>query len=329
MASSASSFSTHDPACDNCRWKKIRCDRGRPRCGNRRRACVPCVFSAREKKGLPDKKGKAVNDVEDRLIRLENSMDRLSRAMESRLPPAAGTTSSPASLSGPAILETLDSITPIKTGYECPEFPLHFNPLKISLHGQRFLYGSISPVTQCFGIYECLSRSRPDYPCSKASNDDLTRLKGLCRMLTYDKLTNVDFKSDFLQLPHQQRLEASVELYLAHSSFPELFFHPNVLRSQISNLCLDAFSLDDIAVRLCFIFILMQTDMWHPNISTDSPSSTSTDAEHVRDLPTLFLMIAKAAMARGAMQKCCTTDIQALIAIVLPQSFPNLKIKKG
>ncbi|KAF2438002.1 hypothetical protein P171DRAFT_477886 [Karstenula rhodostoma CBS 690.94] len=317
MASSARSFSTYDPACDNCRWKKIRCDRARPRCGNCRRACVTCVFSAREKKGLPERKDKSVNDVDDRLIRLENTMDRLSRVMETRLPPPASTTSSPTSLSGPVNLETLDSVGPIKTGYECPEFPTHFNPLKISLHGQRFLYGPISPVTQCFGIHECLSRSRPDYPYSKDFNDNLTRLKGLCHILTHDKSTYVDFKSDFLQLPHQQRLEASVELFLAQSSFPELFFHPNILRSQISNLRHDAFSPNDIAVRLCLVYILMQTNTWNPTISTDSYSSTWTDADYVRDLPTLFLLVAKAAMAKGFMQKCCTADIQALIAIAL------------
>ncbi|PVH92502.1 hypothetical protein DM02DRAFT_699514 [Periconia macrospinosa] len=309
MASSASSFPTHDPACDNCRQKKIRCDRGRPRCGNCRRACVACNFSGREKRGTSTRKRESTSDVEDRLMRLENSMYRISKAVETRLPPLVGTTS-PLMTSLPLPTANpipFDSVAPINTGYQYPEFPAHFDPLQISLYGQRFFYGSISVVTQCFGIHECLSKARPDYQYLQAFEDNLTKLKSLCRMLTYQGPVDVDFGSNLLKLPHQKRVEAAVELFLGQSSFPEIFFHPQILRSQISNLSSHNNS---------------STNMWHPTIPTDSSSSSSSPSSRIeakdgRDLPTLFLLAAKSALAEGAMRKCRMVDIQALIAMTL------------
>ena len=43
-------FSTHDPACDHCRAKKIRCDRDEPKCGACRRDDTACDFSDRGKR---------------------------------------------------------------------------------------------------------------------------------------------------------------------------------------------------------------------------------------------------------------------------------------
>lgn len=325
MASSARSLFTNDPACDNCRWKKIKCDRGRPRCGNCRRACVPCVFSAREKKDVPERNGKSIIDVDDRLIRLENNLDRLSRVIETRFPPPATPPSWPTTLSIPTDQDTIDSVESKIPLQESPEFPAHFNPLKISVQGQRFVYAPISPVTQCFGIHECLSRSGPDHSHLKDFNDPLARLKDICQIFTHDRPTHLEFKLEFLQLPHQQRLEASVEQFLAQSSFPELFVHPNILRFQISSLRHDALTPDDVAIRICLIYVLMQTNMWNPTIATEPSSSTWTTTEHDLDLPTLFLRIATVAMEKGPMQKCCIASIQALIAVVLPQHSPSLK----
>lgn len=43
-------FSTHDPACDHCRAKKVRCDRDEPKCGACRRDGIACDFSDRGKR---------------------------------------------------------------------------------------------------------------------------------------------------------------------------------------------------------------------------------------------------------------------------------------
>lgn len=47
---SPAAFTTHDPACERCRAKKIRCGRERPTCNNCRRDGVICDFSNRAKR---------------------------------------------------------------------------------------------------------------------------------------------------------------------------------------------------------------------------------------------------------------------------------------
>lgn len=43
-------YSTHDPACDACRFKKVKCDRETPTCLNCHRSDLRCVYSDRGKR---------------------------------------------------------------------------------------------------------------------------------------------------------------------------------------------------------------------------------------------------------------------------------------
>ncbi|KAI0129920.1 hypothetical protein BJ170DRAFT_292382 [Xylariales sp. AK1849] len=80
--SSTLPFTTHDPACDRCRTKKIRCDRGRPSCEGCRREQISCKFSARENRVLElptQEQDQDQDDLTARLVFLENSILDLSR----------------------------------------------------------------------------------------------------------------------------------------------------------------------------------------------------------------------------------------------------------
>jgi Fungal Zn(2)-Cys(6) binuclear cluster domain len=49
-ASPRGQTSLHEPACDQCRIRKVRCNREHPKCSNCKKAKVPCGFSSRGKR---------------------------------------------------------------------------------------------------------------------------------------------------------------------------------------------------------------------------------------------------------------------------------------
>ncbi|OCL12672.1 hypothetical protein AOQ84DRAFT_311826 [Glonium stellatum] len=75
--------SLHEPACDQCRIRKVRCNREHPKCSNCKKAKVPCGFSSRGKRVNHTKQ--LVNDVEvlgKRLDKIEGAMMRCLSAVE-------------------------------------------------------------------------------------------------------------------------------------------------------------------------------------------------------------------------------------------------------
>ncbi|EAW08500.1 Zn(II)2Cys6 transcription factor domain-containing protein [Aspergillus clavatus NRRL 1] len=71
-------WSTHDPACDQCRSKKQRCERQRPVCSNCKRLNLVCDYSGRGKK--PNQNTELIRrlrQAESRINSLETSLSRI------------------------------------------------------------------------------------------------------------------------------------------------------------------------------------------------------------------------------------------------------------
>ncbi|KOC13248.1 C6 transcription factor [Aspergillus flavus AF70] len=78
---------TSSPACNQCRTRKIRCDRQQPKCSNCRRADVECDFATTPKR--VDRTKQLLNDfsgVVARLDRVDNSLAKLSEQLQQQQP---------------------------------------------------------------------------------------------------------------------------------------------------------------------------------------------------------------------------------------------------
>ncbi|KUJ21668.1 uncharacterized protein LY89DRAFT_664845 [Mollisia scopiformis] len=74
-------FTTHDPACDRCRAKKIRCDRVRPKCKTCKRDETQCKFSNKEPKSI-QASTVAQEDIERRLGSVEDHLVEVVRTIK-------------------------------------------------------------------------------------------------------------------------------------------------------------------------------------------------------------------------------------------------------
>ncbi|GLA07678.1 hypothetical protein AnigIFM60653_008916 [Aspergillus niger] len=297
-------FSTHDPACDHCRWKKIRCDRARPRCGACRRACVACEYTSRDRKVVApgsinsaDEGG--ISPLGNRLAQLESSVERLTQIIEHRL------------VNEPHCYQE-DRPVPRRTSTA----PLVENDPQGRVlftlgDGQQVLYGPYSNVAHCLGILRILRSGRHDQTAD--ADPLLKQVSELCNLLG-PRIFKTSSTVEPLRLPHlsQQAVMQATERYLAQGGYLQHLFHPSILRSRIQMYFLGNLGVSKSGMELCLQYLLLQTTTESEGNGSDGrdhgPPQTNSDP---------FCATARAALVQGQLQANTVVNIQALACITI------------
>ncbi|GAT20326.1 hypothetical protein RIB2604_00700040 [Aspergillus luchuensis] len=297
-------FSTHDPACDHCRWKKIRCDRARPRCGACRRACVACEYTSRDRKVFAPGSSNSsdegtISPFGNRLAQLESSVERLTQIIEHRLvneprchqpdrPMPRRTSTPPLVENDPQgrVLFTLED-------------------------GQRFLYGPYSNMANCLGILRILRSRRHD----QNGNFDplLKQVSELCNLLGPQlfKVSSSAEPTRLLQLSQQAVMQAT-DRYLSQGSYIQHLFHPSILRSRIQMYYLGTLGVSGSGMELCLQYLMLQS-----NTQSKENGSDSRDHGLAQANCDDFCATARASLVQGQLQATTLVNVQALACITI------------
>ncbi|TAQ91168.1 hypothetical protein B7494_g548 [Chlorociboria aeruginascens] len=265
-----------DPACDQCRIRKVRCNRQHPKCSNCKKAKVQCGFTNKGKRVNQTKQ--LISDFEQlgkRLDRIELTMtkcvDRIERSTKSEPRPSSDLL--PLSSEGD---DASMSICSPENG-ERNHTEYHHS---IGKNGYERFYCSSSMYSlfaEAKGASERLlnPNSRGGSPSGSAETNNVSlnllalhdasfphKLQRVCDLL--DKVgtnTHGDLSGDglALSLPPRSILETFVQPYLANINPTLPMFHKSSLLAAIENQYDHQRSHPDPALIVCFNNIILQT----------------------------------------------------------------------
>ncbi|OJJ67550.1 hypothetical protein ASPBRDRAFT_47611 [Aspergillus brasiliensis CBS 101740] len=223
------------PACDECRIRKVRCNKEYPKCSSCRASNLPCEFSNKGKRINHTKK--LVNDVEllgSRLGKIEEALFRCLSVVEAANTPRDGSPSQPASRpdseghedreqSRRGSVDSEDSWSdgssdPLSQGERDPEAdPLHFTSPVASLYFEAQAVGNqlLSLMSSKDGSKAASPRGREALTLSPSVGAHLTDANQLFQELATGPPPVSEPKYDDLPpaLPPRTLLEGFVEAY--------------------------------------------------------------------------------------------------------------------
>ncbi|KAF2098709.1 hypothetical protein NA57DRAFT_56355 [Rhizodiscina lignyota] len=243
----ATIFSTHNPACDSCRVKKIRCGRERPLCLNCKRNRLQCTFSDRGKR--PNQNQKVIENLgglHERLESIDNSLVKLMDMMQHNLPP----NSSPALGSlNPAAMdyfgaskindaEVLSSQDVETEARFCGDSQLETSHHVLSSGANKELYyGPLSLFSiQCKAEKSLLELQKSD----SIADDQLQHCLDIFAKLKANLVEKSCFgrptkqsNDAYMQIPPKGLLKASLALYFSRYHWRAPIFDENKLRERV------------------------------------------------------------------------------------------------
>ncbi|PGH16701.1 hypothetical protein AJ79_01574 [Helicocarpus griseus UAMH5409] len=304
-------YSTHDPACDSCRLKKIRCGRERPQCINCERNGLECAFSGRGKR--PNQNQKVIEDINglhERLGAIDTSISKLAEVVQEHVAlcqhPTSPSNGNPEFWLG---LEDADE------GFDTHQMPVEANGTNS--------YFDIS--TGSFCLLHLLESSLSRLQQKNTIDDTVLNLAwnvaATCReQFSPQSPSSIGQRSDEIRLPPRGLLMVSVEIYFAKFHWRAPILSRSTLLQQINHSYDNPQDPVLTASEVVFNCIIVQSlgirllDNSMQTNKVGSPGHTAMDAEFMKG----FVENALAALNKSEiLLNPCIANIQALVSLYM------------